>query len=210
MPVIRTTLLEGFSTREQREEICTRLADTLVDIFGEVTKPYIFSIVDEVQPGAWSIGGNVANEAMIANGVQISQADLAKKLTADRVAKAYDALATGDRGEIEQYWDQDVEWLVPGESRVSGHKKGLDDFLGFMKVVGELSGGSFAMTRTGIFLSGDQSIDLSHNTATRAGDAGRTLAIDVAHVLRWKEGRIVEGRGAIFGSGTTEFNNFWA
>jgi hypothetical protein len=93
---------------------------------------------------------------------------------------------------------------------VSGTKKGLDDFLGFMKVVGELSGGSFEMTRTGIFLSGDQSIDLSHNTATRAGDSGRKLSIDVAHVLRWSEGKIVEGRGAIFGSGTTEFNNFWA
>jgi ketosteroid isomerase-like protein/phenylpyruvate tautomerase PptA (4-oxalocrotonate tautomerase family) len=210
MPVIRTTLLEGFSTEEQRAEICTRLADTLVDIFGEVTKPYIFSIVDEIKPGAWSIGGNVANEAMIANGVQISQADLAKKLTVDRVGRAYDALATGDRAEMEKYWDQNLEWLVPGESRVSGTKKGLDDFLGFMKVVGELSGGSFEMTRTGIFLSGDQSIDLSHNTATRAGDSGRRLSIDVAHVLRWSEGRIVEGRGAIFGSGTTEFNNFWA
>ena len=68
MPVIRTTLLEGFATAEQRSEITTRLADTLVDIFGDVTKPYIFSIVDEIKPGAWSIAGSVANEEMIAGG----------------------------------------------------------------------------------------------------------------------------------------------
>jgi hypothetical protein len=32
----------------------------------------------------------------------------------------------------------------------------------------------------------------------------------VAHVLRWREGKIIEGRGAIFGTGTTEYNEFFA
>jgi ketosteroid isomerase-like protein len=66
------------------------------------------------------------------------------------------------------------------------------------------------MERTGVFISGDQSVDLSLNTATRAGDAGRVLSIDVAHVLRWREGKIIEGRGAIFGTGTTEYKQFFA
>lgn len=210
MPVIRTTILEGFATAEQRSEITTRLADTLVDIFGDVTRPYIFSIVDEIKPGAWSIAGSVANEEMIAGGRQISQESLAKKLTVSRVGAAYDALATGDRAKIEEYWDADITWLVPGETSVSGTKTGLDDFLDFMKEVGALSGNSFNMERTGVFISGDQSVDLSLNTATRAGDPSRALSIDVAHVLRWREGKIIEGRGAIFGTGTTEYNQFFA
>jgi len=210
MPVIRTTLLEGFATPPQRSEVASRLAETLVDIFGEVTKPYVFSIVEEVKPGTWSIGGFLASEEMIANGRATSQEQIAKKITADRVAAAYGALASGDRVSIEEYWDQEITWLVPGESRVSGTKHGLDDFLNFMKMVGELSGGTFSMEPTGVLVSGDQTIDLSHNTGTRAGHPSRKLAIDVAHLLRWRDGKVVEGRGAIFGTGTTEFNKFWA
>jgi phenylpyruvate tautomerase PptA (4-oxalocrotonate tautomerase family)/ketosteroid isomerase-like protein len=210
MPVIRTTLLEGFATREQKEEVVSRLAETLVDVFGEVTKPYIFSIIDEVQPGTWSIGGMVANEDMIAGGRATSQQQLAVKLTPARVAAAYGALGTGDRTSIEEYWDAEINWLVPGESRVSGLKQGLDEFINFMKLVGELSGGSFNMEPKGLLIHDNQSLDLSHNTGTRAGHPNRKLNIDVAHLLTWRDGKVIEGKGAIFGHGTTEFNKFWA
>ncbi|HEX5402925.1 MAG TPA: nuclear transport factor 2 family protein, partial [Pseudonocardiaceae bacterium] len=193
MPIVRTTLLEGFATADQRSELVSRLADTVVDVFGPVTKPYIFSIVEEVMPGTWSIGGQVANEDMIQGGRAASQAYLATKVTADRVDAAYDALAGGGQAEIEEYWDQEIAWLVPGESRVSGLKTGLSDFLNFMKLVGELSEYSFNMERTGCFVSGDQTIDLSHNTGTRAGDPSRQLNIDVAHLLTWRDGKVVEG-----------------
>jgi len=210
MPVIRTTLLEGFASPDQRSELCQKLAESLVEVFGEVTRPYIFSIVEEVLPGTWSIGGTLATEEMIAAGRANSQEFLAKKVTPDRVAQAYAALASGEQATIEEYWDQEITWLVPGESRVSGLKSGLGEFLAFMKMVGELSGGTFNMEPTGLFVQGDQTLDLSHNTGTRAGDPSRKLAIDVAHLLRWRDGKVVEGRGAIFGTGTTEFNHFWA
>ncbi|MEJ7651977.1 MAG: hypothetical protein WKH64_00750 [Chloroflexia bacterium] len=29
------------------------------------------------------------------------------------------------------------------------------------------------------------------------------------HVLRWRDGKVVEGRGAIFGDGTTQYDQFW-
>jgi len=210
MPVIRTTLLEGFSTKEQRGEVASRLADTLVDVFGPVTRPYVFSIVEEVLPGAWSIGGQLATEEMIAGGVAASQEYLATKLDANRVAAAYAALGSGEQATIEDYWDAEITWLVPGESRVSGLKTGLGEFLAFMKTVGELSGGSFNMENQGLFILGDRTIDLTRNTGTRAGDPSRKLDIFVAHLLTWRDGKVVDGRGAIFGTGTTEFNNFWA
>jgi hypothetical protein len=36
------------------------------------------------------------------------------------------------------------------------------------------------------------------------------LDIDVVHVLRWRDGKVIEGRGAIFGDGTTEYDQFWS
>lgn len=210
MPIIRTTLVEGFATREQKEEVIVRLADVLVGVFGEITKPNIFSLVEEVKPGSWSIGGVVADEAMVAGGRAVSEEQVARRLDEARVNAAYEAIASGDRTRIEAYWDSEITWLVPGEAPVSGTKKGLDNFLDFMRDVGERAGNSFAMERQAIFVSGDLSVDLSHNTATRAGDPSRTLDIDVAHVMRWREGKIVEGRGAIFGTGTTEYNTFFA
>lgn len=134
----------------------------------------------------------------------------AKKVTKDRVEAAYAALGSGDRTTIAEYWDQDMTWLAPGESRVSGVKKGLDEFLDFMRLVGELSGNSFVMRRQAILVGDDQTVDLSHNTGTRAGEPNRRLSIDVAHVLRWRDSKVIEGRGAIFGTGTTEYNEFWA
>jgi ketosteroid isomerase-like protein/phenylpyruvate tautomerase PptA (4-oxalocrotonate tautomerase family) len=209
MPIIRTTLLEGFATREQESLLALKLADAVADTFGDFTRPYIFSLVEEVKPRTWAVQGQAMTEEMIAAGRVMTQDYLAKKLTAERVGAAYDALATGDRAVIEEYFDNDMTWLVPGEAQVSGVKNGLDDFLAFMKVIGDLTAGSFNMERQGIFVNGDMSVDLSHNTATRAGDPSRALSIDVAHVLRWREGRIIEGRGAIFGTGTTEYNAFW-
>ena len=131
-------------------------------------------------------------------------------VTKERVEAAYVALASGDRAAVEQYWDRDMTWLAPGESRISGTKKGLDEFLAFMELIGKLSGNSFVMERQGILVDDNQSVDLSHNTGTRAGEPSRKLAIDVAHVLRWRDGKVIDGRGAIFGTGTSEYDEFWA
>ena len=55
------------------------------------------------------------------------------KVTPELVQQAYDALASGDREKIRQYWADDMIWLVPGHNPLSGLKRGLDGFLGFMQ-----------------------------------------------------------------------------
>ena len=59
-------------------------------------------------------------------------------LTSEIVQKAYDALATGDREKIREYWADDMVWLVPGHNQLSGWKNNLDEFLAFMTEVGGL------------------------------------------------------------------------
>ena len=36
------------------------------------------------------------------------------------------------------------------------------------------------------------------------------MDIEVVHVLRWRDGKVIAGRGAIFGDETTEYDQFWS
>ncbi len=137
-------------------------------------------------------------------------------VTTELVHLAYGALDTGNRAEIEKYWDLNMRWLVPGHNTLSGWHYGLDGFLNFMGQVGALSNNSFNMQRTVVMISDEYSADVTHNVGYRAGSEGTgtvpytKLDIDVVHVLRWRNGMVIEGRGAIFGDGTTEYNLFWS
>ncbi len=131
-------------------------------------------------------------------------------LTADTVEAAYAALGSGDRGVIERYWDREMTWLTAGTSRISGTYAGLDRFLSFVETMGKLTGGSLKAEFAAILVSGDIAVALTRNTAVRADDPTRRLDIEEAHYLRWREGRIIEGRGAMFGTGVNEFDRFVA
>ncbi len=131
-------------------------------------------------------------------------------ITPEHVKNAYKALATGDRDLCTEFWAEDMVWEVPGHNQLSGWKYGLDEFLAFMKKVGELSGGSFHMEQITILVNSDYSCDVTNNQGTRANDHNRQLNIDVAHVLRWRDGKVVAGKGGIFGNGTSEYDTFWA
>ncbi len=126
------------------------------------------------------------------------------------VQKAYGALLTGKKEECAKYWDQNMVWLVPGHHLLSGWYHGLDAFLGFMKRVGELSGNSFRMDTVTIMVNDDYSTDVTRNRATRAGNPDVKLDIDVAHVLRWRNGKVVAGKGGIMGDGTDQYDRFWS
>lgn len=132
------------------------------------------------------------------------------QVTPQLVQQAYDALASGDREKIRQYWADDMIWLVPGHNPLSGLKRGLDGFLGFMQEVGRLSGNSFYMDREAIMTSDNASADVTHNVGNRAGDVNRKLDINVIHYLRWRDGKVIEGRGAIFGDGAAQYDAFWS
>ncbi|WP_433936362.1 nuclear transport factor 2 family protein [Sorangium cellulosum] len=137
-------------------------------------------------------------------------------ITPELVGNAYAALASGDPATIGQYWSQDLVWLVPGNHALAGTYRGLDAFLGFMRKTALLSNNSFRMDPITVLTNDEYSADVTHNLGFRAktpGDAASPyskLDIDVIHLLRWRDGKVVEGRGAIFGDGASRFNQFWS
>ena len=133
-------------------------------------------------------------------------------ITPQHVADAYDALASGDMERIKQYWAEDMVWQVPGHNRLSSWYFGRDEFLAFMGKVGELSGNSFHMDRIAgqVLVTGEYSADLTRNRGSRANEPDKKMDIEVVHVLRWKDGKVIAGKGAIFGDGATEYDQFWS
>ena len=130
-------------------------------------------------------------------------------ITSDQVAAAYAALATGQRDQIAQVWAEDLRWLVPGHNQLSGWKSNLDEFIQFMGTVGRLSDNSFRMDSVAVMATDNFSADVTRNTGNRAGQPDRRLDIDVIHWLTWRDGKVIEGRGAIFGDGTAQYDEFW-
>jgi uncharacterized protein len=131
-------------------------------------------------------------------------------VTPELVQKAYGALAAMDEAEIARYWAEDMVWLVPGHNPLSGWYHGRRAFIDFMKQVGTLSGGSFKMDSITVMCNSDYSCDVTRNRGSRAGAPAVTMDIDVAHVLRWRDGKVIAGKGGIFGDGTDQYDHFWS
>jgi uncharacterized protein len=131
-------------------------------------------------------------------------------VTEELVRQAYGALGSGNMDEIKKYWADNMVWQVPGQNRLSGWYHSRDEFLAFMGQVGELSGGSFKMDTITILLNEEYSADITRNRGNRAEHADKLLDIEVVHVLRWRDGKVIAGRGAIFGNGSNEYDHFWS
>lgn len=139
-------------------------------------------------------------------------------LDAALVGRAYDALMSGDRAKAAEYWAEDLRFLTPGNHPYAGWHEGLDAFLDFIGVVLTASGGSFTIEPVTILVNAEEgyTVDVNKTYGTRshaAADAQSPydrLSIEGLHLLRWEGGKVVEGRGAIFGDGTTNFNLWWS
>ena len=57
MPLINVKLIEDVFTSEQKGQIVERLTDAMVSIEGENMRGVTWVLVEEVQSGAWGIGG---------------------------------------------------------------------------------------------------------------------------------------------------------
>ena len=57
MPYVAVKLIEGVFDANQKQEMLTKLTETMVDIEGEAMRPVTWVTIEEVPSGEWSIGG---------------------------------------------------------------------------------------------------------------------------------------------------------
>ncbi len=58
MPFVNVKLIEGVFSPEDKQEMITKLTETMVGIEGEAMRQVTFVTVDEVKSGDWGIGGH--------------------------------------------------------------------------------------------------------------------------------------------------------
>jgi 4-oxalocrotonate tautomerase len=57
MPLVNVKLIEGVFDSAQKEEMITKLTDTMVSIEGENMRGVTWVVIEEVKSGEWGIGG---------------------------------------------------------------------------------------------------------------------------------------------------------
>lgn len=99
---------------------------------------------------------------------------------------AYQAFAAGDLDGAMRDMADDIEWIVPGESTISGTYRGKDEVLNFFMV---LAGKSFQTQPEHFIADGDHVVVL-----TRISVGGQ--AADQADVLTFRDGKVVKFQSA--------------
>jgi uncharacterized protein len=96
--------------------------------------------------------------------------------------KAYAAFSAGDVETVVSYWDDDLEWFIPGNSKVSGTYHGKAEVLGFLAKLAEKS---FTTAPTRFLGDGDDVVVLTQTTA--GGESGHQ-----ADAYTFRNGKIVK------------------
>ena len=65
MPFANFKVPAGTLAPEEKKTIVERTTELYVEIYGEVARPNVLVVIDEVPDGGWGIGGTVLTAAMI-------------------------------------------------------------------------------------------------------------------------------------------------
>lgn len=58
MPLVQITGVGGYLTLEQKQEIIRKVTDAVVSVEGEGLRSVTWVTIQDVQPGAWGVGGS--------------------------------------------------------------------------------------------------------------------------------------------------------
>ncbi len=58
MPLVQVKLIKGVFDQDQKQEILTKMTETMVGIEGESMRSVTTVLIEEVESGEWAIGGH--------------------------------------------------------------------------------------------------------------------------------------------------------
>lgn len=74
MPIINVKFIEGVvGTDEQKRELIDKLTDTFVSICGEVTRPFVYVLIEETKPFHWGIAGKPMPDLVFLTGEEYAR-----------------------------------------------------------------------------------------------------------------------------------------
>lgn len=57
MPLVQITGIGGYLSLEQKKELIARVTDAILSVEGEGLRDVTWVTIEDIQPGAWGIGG---------------------------------------------------------------------------------------------------------------------------------------------------------
>lgn len=63
MPLVQITGVGNYLTLEQKQELIRKVTDAVVSVEGEGLRPVTWVTIQDVQPGAWGVGGAPVTDA---------------------------------------------------------------------------------------------------------------------------------------------------
>jgi 4-oxalocrotonate tautomerase len=57
MPFVEIKVIEGVFDANEKQDMITRVTETMIEIEGEAMRPVTMVTVEEVRSGSWGIGG---------------------------------------------------------------------------------------------------------------------------------------------------------
>jgi ketosteroid isomerase-like protein len=102
---------------------------------------------------------------------------------------AYDALVSGDIEALVGFLAPDVSAHVPGRSQVAGDYRGLEQVLGYVGNLTELSGGTLRFRVHDLLAGEEHGVVLINDKAEREG---RSLDLNNVHAWHLGDGKLKE------------------
>lgn len=62
MPLVQIKGIGGYLSLEQKQEMITRVTDAVLSVEGEGLRQVTWVTIEDVQPGAWGIGGQAMTD----------------------------------------------------------------------------------------------------------------------------------------------------
>ncbi len=107
----------------------------------------------------------------------------------ERMRAGYAAFSKGDFAVLDELFDENVVWHVPGRSELAGEYRGRNDVYALFGRIMERSGGSFSLDLHAALADDEHGVALVTASGSREG---KSVAIPEAHVFHFQDGRVTE------------------
>lgn len=122
----------------------------------------------------------------------------------DLLRQGYQAFAEGDMQTLDELFDDEIAWHVPGNNPLSGEYNGKQEVFGFFGKINELAD-SFSIEVHDVLANEEHGVALTWAKGERAGKTLESQVVQVFHIN--EDGRVTESWGHSHDQAAED--NFW-